>query len=248
MLIFLAIGENPQEACMSRSPSSIRMSSARIPSARILSGRILSAVLGLAICAAVAPVFSQVPVSNANFSLTFPTGWMKLSLGGQGDSAGIIMFKMSDTTSAFLFAAPHEGNLTAAEIAAAIESFGSTDSLEVVADGTKTLGGKSFSFIDWKKAGATGDEAKDRYRVYFLTTGTFMFEGILGFTTDNATSAVGDMESALATLNLTGGSAIRRVASAALRPSSLRVGRDALGREALTPSGKRLPLALFTGN
>jgi hypothetical protein len=232
MLIFLVIGENPQEACMSRFPSSIRM---------------FSAVLGLATCA-VAPAFSQVPVSHANFTITFPAGWTKIPLGAQGDSAGAMLMNVSTGSSTFLFAAPHVGELTAAEIAAAIRNSGATDSLEVITEGTKTLGGKSFAFIDWKKAGVTGDEDVERYRVYFHTTGTFMFEGILGFDKDKMTASVADMETALATLNLTGGSAIRRVASAGLRPSSLRAGRDVLGRQALQPSGKRLPLTLFTRN
>lgn len=233
MLIFLGIGENPQEALMFRNQSSIRM----------LSARILSVALGLAVCA-VAPAFSQVPVSNAKFSLTFPSGWTKIS----NDSSGTVVVNLATGASAFLYAAPHEGNLTAAEIAAVLEEFGASDSLEVTTQGTKTLGGKSFSFIEWKKTGATGDEAAERFRVYFYTTGTFMFEGILGFDTDNATASVGDMETALATLNLTGGSAIRRSASAALRPASIRAGRDVLGRQARPTYGKRLPLALFTGN
>src|SRR5689334_6834819 len=119
--------------------------------------RMLSAACGLAVCAAVAPAFSQVLVSNANFSITFPAGWT--NFGGQGDSAGAIVMNMTTGASAFLFAGPHEGNLTAAEITAAMKTYGATDSLEVTTEGTKTLGGKSFSFIEWKKTGATGDEA-----------------------------------------------------------------------------------------
>ncbi len=129
-----------------------------------------------------------------------------------------------------------------------MKGFGATDSLETTADGTKTLGGKSFSFIEWKKAGATGAEAKDRYRVYFLTTGTVMFEGILGFDTDNSVSALADMEAALATLTLTGGTAIFRAASARVRPASVRPARDVLGRQAPLPSANRIPLALYRGN
>ncbi len=51
----------------------------------------LSAACGLALCVAVAPAFSQVPVTNKAFSITFPEGWMKVSLGA------------SDSTSATLY-------------------------------------------------------------------------------------------------------------------------------------------------
>lgn len=214
---------------------------------RSLSIPTLSAACGLALCVAVAPAFSQVPVSNKAFSLNFPDGWMKVSLGAS-DSSSATLYNMTSGASTYLFSAAHTGNLTAAEIAAAMKGFGATDSLETTAEGTKTLGGKSFSFIEWKKAGATGAEAKDRYRVYFTTTGTVMFEGILGFDTDNAASATADMESALATLTLTGGTAIFRAASAHLRPVSGRAARDVLGRQILRPSVDRLPLALFRGN
>ncbi|MEO6096214.1 MAG: hypothetical protein ABIW76_11120 [Fibrobacteria bacterium] len=210
--------------------------------------RIFCMAFGLQICAAVVPTFSQVPVSNARFSITFPSGWMKLPASSQSDSAGAVLIHFATGASTFLFAAPHEGNLTAAEIIAAIKDFGTTDSVEVAAEGAKTLGGKSFSFIEWKKAGATGDEALERYRVYFHTTGTFMFEGILGFDTDNAASAIGDMETALATLNLTGSTAIRRLAAKALRPTSVRANRDVLGRQARLPYGTRHPLTQFTRN
>lgn len=211
---------------------------------RFPSARSISVFLGLVVCAAAAPAFSQVPISNANFSITFPAGWMKMPFLPSTDSSAIVLDTANEAT-ALLFAAPHVGNVTAAQISAAMIGFGATDSLVVTAEGTKTLGGKSFSFIEWKKAVATGDEAEDRYRVYILTTGTFMFEGILGFNTENAASAVPDMESALATLNLTGGSTSLRAASASLRPASLRADRDVLGRQTRLPSGKSRPLPLY---
>jgi hypothetical protein len=228
---------------MTRSQSNLRTSSGRK-----LSSHGLSAAFALALCVVVSPAFSQVLVSNANFSLTFPDGWMKISLGPKADSSGATLYNLTSGASTFLHAEPHSGNLSAAEIAAAMKSFGVADSLEVTAEGTKTLGGKTFTFIEWKKKGATGDEANDRYRVYYYTTGTYVFQGMLGFDTGNATEAVADEESALATLVITGGTATLRTSAPGLRPSNFRAGRDVLGRQARLPSGKRLPLTLFTGN
>ncbi|GEM_PF-4077830 len=171
--------------------------------------RILFATFGLAFGLFAAPATAQTLVKTSHFSLTYPAGWMNFTFPGMPDTTSATVMNASDSAISFLFGAPHQGDLTSTEIATALALAGAGDSLEVTVRGTKTLGSKSFTFIEWKKKNPATEEATSRFRVYYLVQNGFMFEAILSFTTDSSPTAVADIESALATLNVTAPTTLR---------------------------------------
>src|SRR5688500_6778701 len=83
-----------------------------------------------------APVIAQdVLIETKNFSLKFPAGWSKLSLGGEADSASALVMNMTLEANGYLLGVPHQGALTQEQIEATFAQFGGEDSLEKVAEG-----------------------------------------------------------------------------------------------------------------
>jgi hypothetical protein len=185
------------------------------------------AACGLALCAVAAPLRAQTVVSTTKFSLTFPSTWMKVPLAT--DSAASVI-NLANQALSFLVGVPHAGgDLTAEELRAAMIAFGSNDSLNKTNEGAKILGGKSFSFVEFKLTDAEEGEENARYRAYFYTQGNMLFEAILGFDTVESPAAIADLETALATLAITPGAGIRRLA-VRNRPLFHRSAHDVLGR------------------
>ncbi|MDB5104947.1 MAG: hypothetical protein JWP91_2636 [Fibrobacteres bacterium] len=218
MLIFLGIPETRQEARMSRSKS--------LPRSFL---RILSAACILAFGAVAAPVSAQTLVTTNNFNLTLPPGWSKFS-AGQTDTASVIIMNIPNEANGILMGVPHQGALTSAEITAALNNLAASDSLIILDQGNKTLGGKAFSFIEFKNANpADEQEASDRFRIYYLTQGTFLFEAIVVYPVDKSGPVAAGIEAALATLNLTASAHLRAVADFS-RPGFRPADHDVMGR------------------
>jgi hypothetical protein len=210
---------------------------------RIIS-RIIWAACGIALFVMAAPLRAQTLVTTTKFSLTFPTGWTKLPLGT--DTAGAAVMNMTNDAFSFLFGAPHAGGaLTTEELKAAMLAAGATDSLTKTTEGTKTLGGKSFSFVEFKQAVPDAGDEDARYRVYFYTQGNFLFEAIIGFDTVDSPAAVADLESALATLTIAPGAGLRRLAGQA-RPLFHRSAHDVLGRTLVPLTVGRVAVPAYT--
>jgi hypothetical protein len=175
------------------------------------------------------PVLAQsVEVATKNFSLTFPAGWSKLSVGGQSDSASAIVMNMTLNASGFVLGVPHQGALTQEQIEATFGQFGDTDSLEKVGEGKKTLGGREFAYLEYKDKSADANP-DERSRIYYVTQGSFLFEALLLYEVPDGAAAVTQMETALATLKIEAIAGLRAVAGSArsgLRPANL----DILGR------------------
>jgi hypothetical protein len=195
----------------------------------ILSAKLSLAAFAAAACLAAAPA-SAVEIGNSSFTLTFPTGWSKLDLGAN-DTAAVTAIKSGGVGGTVIMTGTqHEGALTSAEMAAYIAQYSASDSVTVVDQGTKTLGGKAFSFIEFKKANPADEVEKTaRYRFYFISQGNYLFQAFSFYNTLIGAGALTDIESALGTLRLTPSTAIRAVAEPAgprLRPAD----RDVLGR------------------
>jgi hypothetical protein len=196
---------------------------------RILSAKLSLAAFAAAACLAAAPA-SAVEIGNSNFTLTFPTGWSKLDIG-VSDSAAVTAIKSGGVGGTVIMTGtPHAGALTSAEMAAYIAQYSASDSVTVVDQGTKTLGGKAFNFIEFKKADPEDEiEATARYRFYFINQGGYLFQAFSFYNTLIGATAMADIESALGTLRLTPSTSLRAVAGLAnpeLRPAR----RDVLGR------------------
>lgn len=205
--------------------------------------RILWAACGLVLCAMASPLRAQTPVTTTKFSLTFPTGWMKVPLGTDSVAAAM---NLANEAVAYMMLVPHAGgDLTAEQIKAAMTANGGADSVTKTGEGTKTLGGKSFSYLEFKEAVPEEGGENARFRIYFYTQGTVLFEAILGFDTVDSPAAVADLETALATLAISPGAGLRRVAVQA-RPLSLRSAHDVLGRTLVPLTTGRMAVPAYT--
>ena len=123
-----------------------------------------------------------------------------------------MVMNLANEAASYLIGAPHTGGaLTTDQLKAAMLTYGGADSLTKTAEGTKTLGGKAFSFLEFKQAVPEEGDENARFRVYFYTQSNFLFEAVLGFDTVDSPTAVADMETALATLTLSPSAGIRRV-------------------------------------
>lgn len=194
----------------------------------------LSAAIALAAVVSAVPVKAAPPllVSTTKFSLTFQDGWATFPF-----SSDTIKFVMNQSLSAtcYLTAVPQTRELTAQEIAAYMAMYGGSDSLVQTATGTKTLGGKTFSFVEFKDV----DDSSGRARFYYTSTGSLLFNATTAFDVDNSAAVIAQVEAALATLTLNSGASLR---AAALRGQGFRPAtHDVLGR-----SGQAVrPVRLF---
>lgn len=186
----------------------------------------LMAAFALLIACTALPTRAQSLVSNKNFSLTFPAGWVATSLGS-GESA--ISFVMKTTTGAIAYptGTPHTGLLTAQEMADLVSKYSTADSFETTDSGTTTLGGKEFTFTEI--VSTEDDSDSTRVRIYFLSQGNYLFEGILTYEPDQVGNSIAEFETALGTLALTPSAALHRT-TLSLRPALGGTGHDALGR------------------
>ncbi|MDQ3002595.1 MAG: hypothetical protein M3Y08_15200 [Fibrobacterota bacterium] len=187
-----------------------------------------------------APVIAQeVEIATKNFSLKFPAGWSKFSLGNPSDSAPTIVMNSDLKATGFLVGVPHQGALTQAQINAAFAQFGGGDSLEKVDEGSKVLGGRNFAFLEYKDKSANADPDQ-RSRIYFVTEGNFLFETVIIYDKAAGAAAVPQLEAALATLKISASSGLRAV-SGNTRPDLRPARHDLLGRSNLVLQ-RRTPL------
>ena len=165
-------------------------------------------------------------VTTSNYSLTFPNGWSRMSLG-QPDTSIVTLTQASSSSFAITAGVAHPGALTQKDIDSSLSEQSGGDSIEIVTQGTKTLGGRDFNYLEYKMKGAAATDPHTR--VYLETQNGFLFEAILIYHPTAGTAAITDVESALATLRITFGSPVlraRKRATLAPRLASL----DLLGR------------------
>jgi hypothetical protein len=186
------------------------------------------------------PARAATPATTSRFSLTFPAGWQALPVQTGGDS---VMAVFSPTLMAYCYmtSTTTDHAPTAQELDAYLRASGGADSVTKVTDGTKTLGGKSFTFVEYESADTSGDSS--RVRMYYTSSGSNFFSAILIYDPATGSGAVSDLETALATLTLSG-TPIRAWAARSL-PGIRAADHDILGRSRL-PSARtalfRLPL------
>jgi hypothetical protein len=196
--------------------------------------------LSLAAWAAVAPA-SAVEIGNSKFSLTFGNDWAEQNLG-ENDSSAVSVVKGNILAGmAILSLSAHEGPLSQAEMTSYLSMYAASDSFTVVDEGSKTLGGKAYTFLELKKADpANAIEEATRYRFYFHSQGNLLFNAFTFYNTLMGAGVPADIEAALATLEIKAAAALRSAREQVrprFRPSEL----DALGRFRQA-EGRRTPL------
>lgn len=202
--------------------------SARKSTFGFLAAALVAASLSTAAPAKAAPLV----VTSSKFSLTFQDGWSMLPF--TSDSIKFVMNAAAGGT-AYMTAVPSSGELTAQQIAAYIAMYGQSDSIVQTANGTKTLGGKSFSYVEFKDT----ENPDDRVRFFYYSNGTMLFHLSAIYEVAKTETVVAQVEAALATLNLQANTGLR---AAALRFQGVRPARhDVLGRSA----GSARPARLF---
>jgi hypothetical protein len=172
-------------------------------------------------------------VDNANFSCTFPAGWMVLSIPGvpSSDSSGVAF----DTTKGGVFMGlqPDNGSVDPNQIPEdAVGQIPEGSTSQLISTSTKKIGSYTWSISLWEWVNEKGE--KYRGQVYFcrVKSGAYMSVVAVPSTpTVNITALVADAETALATLAVTGGSFLRAGLKERI-PSASRASRpvDAMGR------------------
>jgi hypothetical protein len=113
-------------------------------------------------------------------------------------------------------------------------------SLAKVAEGTMTLGGKTFLFLEYRPTLSTNPEdSSARVRIYNAGIGPDLFSSVFNYRSTNAAEALADMEAALATLSLSGTPIRARPFPA--RPGLSSAARDILGRSGPREARSTLP-------
>jgi hypothetical protein len=166
--------------------------------------------------------------STSRYSLTFPDGWQMIPPGAGSDSV-LKVFSAQNPAYCYMTATTSTHPLTSQELDAYRQAYAGTDSVTTTADGTKTLGGKSYTFVEYQPVDTSSGPT--RARIYYTNSGTSLFTAVLVYDPLIGAGAVPDVESALATLSLSA-SPIRAVA--ARTREGLRVAdQDILGRSRL---------------
>jgi hypothetical protein len=198
-----------------------------IMSARKLFPRLTFAALALAALVSAVPAKAAAPVvvTTSRYSITFPDGWMLFAIPGSSDTVKYLL-NLESEAGCHMMAVPQANPLTAQEIAALMAGYAAGDSLVKTDGGTKTIGGKTFSFVEFKQL--SSDDSSGRGRFYYTTAGNLLFHASVVFDVETAATIVPQVEGALATLTLNATTGLR---AAALRGSATRAATlDVLGR------------------
>jgi hypothetical protein len=182
------------------------------------------ATLSLAAFAAL-PARANTLFATSRFQISFPDGWQPLIPVGPNDSL-MVLYSEASMASSWISVHTTDHPMTAAEIDAYREVFTGTANSTKVSDGTKSLGGKSYTYFEYEADDTT--DGRERTRIYYMASGSLLFAGSVSYELADASAAVADMEAALATLSLAG-TPIRALAPspfAGLRPAD----HDILGR------------------
>jgi hypothetical protein len=191
-------------------------------------------ILALAAFAA-DPARAGTAFTTSRFQITFPDGWQALTAPGTGDT---VLAVFSQTTFAFswMSVSTFDHQPTAQEIEAYRQAYSGSDSVTKVADGTKTLGGKSFTYIEYEVVDST--DGTSRARFYYTQGGMSLFTSFLTYDPAVGSASVAQLETALGTLNLTG--APIRPLPARAYPALRAADRDILGRARALQAPARL--------
>lgn len=158
---------------------------------------IILPILASAALAAV-PARAESRFSTSRFEITFADGWLEQPSLVAGDSGVSLMYGYSMMGFCYLTASLADHPLTAQDSEALRKQVGGADSVIEVAEGSDTLGGKTFSYAEYQNADTSNGDI--RLRLYSTSSGTLRFNSILTYDHANGAILVAEMDSALATL------------------------------------------------
>jgi hypothetical protein len=182
-------------------------------------------ILSLAVLTSV-PARAAAPYTTGRFSVTFPDGWQMINSQTGGDSV-LAVLNVTMMSYCYMTSTTTDHPMTAQELEAALEAYAGSDSISKVTDGTKNIGGKSFTYVEYKTTDTT-TAGPSRIRLYYSSNGTNLFTTVLIYDPDTGAGAVADLETALATLTLS--AAPIRAWSMRPQPKWSPADHDVLGR------------------
>ena len=152
-------------------------------------------------------VADPVAITNADFNLTFPDGWMSVPGMPNMDSG----FMVIDTGMGDAVATGHGIRLdNNASLSAIVSAYTLlyTGHMARTDSSTKVLGSNSFSTVGYVDTSADGDSTS-RVRIFVTTKGNYLFVAWLIYKTGEGDGSVSGMETALASLSITATTGIR---------------------------------------
>jgi hypothetical protein len=190
----------------------------------IRSSLIAYAILALAATLAVSARASSLYETN-QFEITFGDGWQDQP-SVVGDSAVLLMYGYSMMGFCYMTASSAGQPVSAGDFDSFRKQYAGADSVIKVAEGSDTLGGKAFTYSEFKNA----DSSNGDIRILRTSTsnGSLRFQALLVYEYPVGTLLVSAMDSALATLAFSPTPIRTRLSSA---PPALRAAdHDVLGR------------------
>ncbi|MBW8886316.1 MAG: hypothetical protein JF616_01055 [Fibrobacteres bacterium] len=159
------------------------------------------AILSLSAFSAV-PAAASTTYSTSRLQITFPDGWQPLLPFGPQDSL-MSFINLDISASSWIILHTTDHPMTAQELDAYGKSLSGADPTITVSNGSQTLGGKSFIYLEYDEVDTTTG-AKQRTRLYYTYNGSLQINGTLTYDPSVGTTAQADMESALASLTVAG--------------------------------------------
>ena len=194
----------------------------------------IAVLLFAAACAAAAPL----PINTARYSITFAEGWATTPFFPATDSIAVVM-KPESEASAVMVCDIARGPVDPDSILGSIDL--APEGLEEVSREERRIGPHTFVTAVYRAANPDEENADLRYRVYMTTDNGLFFMAFMSHPDGSAgTGVVIELEAALETLVLKGGSSIRPVVRgrSAPKPAAARLGwRDVLGRRPALSGG-----------
>jgi hypothetical protein len=140
--------------------------------------------------------------STNRFEITFGDGWQEqaslVEASPGGDSALSLMYGYSMLGYCFMSASLAEQPVTDRDFETFRKQYAGADSVLQVAEGSDTLGGKAFSYVEYKNADSANGDI--RIRLYSASEGPLRFQSMLVYDSGVGSNLVAEMDSALAGL------------------------------------------------
>jgi hypothetical protein len=189
------------------------------------------AFLACAILAASAtlavPARAESRFATSRFEITFGDGWQdQPSLVGN-DSAVFLMYGYSMMGFCYMTASSADHPVSPGDFESFRKQYAGADSVIPVAEGSDTLGGKTFAYSEFKNADTSNGDV--RIRLYSTSDGSLRFQSLLVYDYPVGTLLVSAVDSALGTLSFSPATPIRE-RPAPSRPALRAVDHDVLGR------------------
>jgi hypothetical protein len=154
---------------------------------------ILAAAASMAI-----PARAESSYSTSRFEITFGDGWQdQPSLVGS-DSSVFLIYGYSMMGFCYMTASEADSPVSARDFENLRKQYAGADSMFKVAEGSETLGGKAFSFAEYKNADSSNGDT--RIRIYTTSEGALRFQSLLVYDFSAGGPLIPALDSALGTL------------------------------------------------